>query len=71
MNRIPDSRKRIPRSVWLPTLLLCYLAGMSIYFGGDLIRNGEALRLIVVSLIVLALIAALYFFLKKKESRKK
>lgn len=44
---------------------------MSIYFGGDLIRNGEALRLIVVSLIELALIAALYFFLKKKESRKK
>ena len=41
--------------------MLCYLAGMSIYFGGDLIRNGEALRLI----------AALYFFLKKKESRKK
>ena len=71
MNRIPDSRKRIPRSVWLATLLLCYLAGMSIYFGGDLIRNGEALRLIVVSLIELALIAALYFFLKKKESRKK
>lgn len=44
---------------------------MSIYFGGELIRNGEALRLIVVSLIELALIAALYFFLKKKESRKK
>lgn len=44
---------------------------MSIYFGGDLIRNGEVLRLIVVSLIELALIAALYFFLKKKESRKK
>lgn len=51
--------------------MLCYLAGMSIYFGGDLIRNGEALRLIVVSLIELVLIAALYFFLKKKESRKK
>lgn len=44
---------------------------MSIYFGGDLIRNGEVIRLIVVSLIELALIAALYFFLKKKESRKK
>lgn len=42
---------------------------MSIYFGGELIRNGEALRLIVVSLIELVLIAALYFFLKKKESR--
>ena len=71
MNRIPDPRKRIPRSVWLPTLLLCYLAAMSIYFGGDLIRNGEVIRLIVVSLIELALIAALYFFLKKKESRNK
>lgn len=44
---------------------------MSIYFGGDLIRNGEVIRLIVVSLIELALIAALYFFLKKKESRNK
>lgn len=44
---------------------------MSIYFGGALIRNGEVIRLIVVSLIELALIAALYFFLKKKESRNK
>lgn len=44
---------------------------MSIYFGGDLIRNGEVIRLIVVSLIELALIAALYFFLKKKQSRNK
>lgn len=71
MNRIPDSRKRISRSVWLPTLLLCYLAAMSIYFGGDLIRNGETTRLIVVSAIELALIAVLYIFLKKKEARKK
>lgn len=42
---------------------------MSIYFGDDLIRNGEITRLIVVSLIELVLIAAIYFFLKKKEQR--
>lgn len=60
-------KRKIPRSQWLPALLLCYLAAMNIYFGGDLIRRGEIFRLVVVSVVELLLIAALYFFLKKRE----
>ena len=63
-------RRKIPRSQWLPALLLVYLLGMTIYFGRDLIRQGEIARLVTVFLLDLGIIALLYFFLKKRESKK-
>lgn len=61
--------KRIPRSTWLPTLLLIYLTGMTCWFATSLIKGGETVRLIVVVLAELVIIALLYFFLKKKEKQ--
>lgn len=61
--------KRIPRSTWLPTLLLIYLTGMTCWFAPSLIRGGETGRLIVVVLAELVILALLYFFLKKKEKQ--
>lgn len=61
--------QRIPRSVWLPTLLLMYLAAMTCWFAPALIRGGEVTRLIVVVVAELAIIALLYFFLKKREQQ--
>ncbi len=42
---------------------------MTLIFGTDLIRGGEWMRLICVSVIELALIAALHILLKKREER--
>ena len=33
-------RRRIPRSQWLPALMLIYLIAMTLYYGGDLIAQG-------------------------------
>lgn len=60
-------RKRLPRSTWLPTLLLLYLTAMTCWFAPSLIHNGEIVRLIVVVTAELAIIALLYRLLKKKE----
>lgn len=59
--------KKIPRSIWLPSLLLIYLLGMSGYHAKALIQAGETMRLVVVFLIEILIIVALYFFLRKRE----
>lgn len=61
--------QRIPRSTWLPTLLLLYLTAMTCRFAPALIRGGEIIRLVVVVTAELAIIALLYFFLKKREQQ--
>ncbi len=61
--------KRIPRSTWLPTLLLLYLTAMTCWFAPALIRGGEIIRLVVVVVAELAIIGLLYLFLKKREQQ--
>ncbi len=60
--------RKIPKSKWIPALLLIYLAVMIITFGKENISNGETVKFVVIILIVLLVIIALYFFLKKKEN---
>lgn len=71
-NNIPDSgRKKIKKSVWLPTLLLLYLAGMTIWFAPSLIEQGEIARLVIVTLIELAIIFTLRYLLRRREEKEK
>lgn len=65
-NTMQNNKPRIKKSVWLPTLLAIYLLGMTIYFGTDLINNGEIARLILVFLADALVIALLYFLLRKQ-----
>ncbi len=58
--------RKIPKSKWIPALLLIYLAIMIITFGKENISNGETVKFVVIILIELLVIIALYFFLKKK-----
>lgn len=67
--KIKRNGKKVPRSVWMPCLLLIYLFGMTAWFAPSLIANGEIVRLVVVFVTELAIIIALRIFLKKRESR--
>ena len=53
--------------IWLPTLLGLYFIFMTIYFGLDLLRSGEALRFWATIGAETAVLIALVFFLKKRE----
>lgn len=65
------NKKKLRRSVWMPILLLIYLAVMTTWFAPRLIAEGETARLIVVVLSELAIIYALRVFLVKKERQDK
>ena len=65
------NKKKLRRSVWMPILLLIYLAVMTTWFAPRLIPEGETVRLIVVVLSELAIIYALRVFLVKKERQDK
>lgn len=65
------NKKKLRRSVWMPILLLIYLAVMTTWFAPRLIDEGETVRLIVVVLSELAIIYALRVFLVKKERQDK
>lgn len=67
-NPLP-TMKKIRRSVWLPTLLAIYLIAMLCWFAPSLIAQGEITRLIVVSLIEIAIIVVLFLFLREREQR--
>ena len=67
---MPGNNKKLRKSIWLPGLLFIYLLAMTIIFGADLIRGGEWMRLISVSIIELAMIIVLHILLKKQEERK-
>ncbi len=66
---MPGNNKKLRKSIWLPGLLFIYLLAMTLIFGTGLIHGGEWMRLICVSVIELALIAALHILLKKREER--
>ena len=53
--------------IWLPTLLAIYFLGMTFYFGLDLLRQGEHMRFWLTVSAEVAVLAALIFFLKKRE----
>lgn len=61
---------KIPRSRWLPALLLVYLLAMTVYFGIDWIRAGDIARVVLVVCSELLIIALLHFFLKKREEQR-
>ena len=67
---MPVNNKKLRKSIWVPGLLFIYLLAMTIIFGADLIRGGEWMRLISVSVIELAMIIVLHILLKKQEERK-
>lgn len=60
-------RKKIRKSVWMPCLLLIYLAGMTVSFAPRLIADGETLRLVFVFVSELVVIILLRIFLVKRE----
>lgn len=66
--------QRIPKYKWLPVILFLYFAGMSIYFGKDLILSGQYLRFTIISVVEILVIIAVYFTQKgkyKAEQRRK
>jgi membrane protein implicated in regulation of membrane protease activity len=64
-----NNRKRLPKSVWLPVILLIYLIAMAVYYGPRLIAGGETLRFILISLVELAIIILLWYLLRRKERK--
>lgn len=60
-------KKKIPRSTWLPVLLLAYLAAMS-YIGRGELAAGNYLYYFGIIVITLVIIIALHFVLKKREN---
>ena len=62
-----NSRRKIPKSVWLPIVLTIYFLGMAIYFGPQLIKEGETTRFILVSIAEIAIIILVRLFYKRKE----
>lgn len=67
MTPQPRKHSKIRRSVWMPCLLLIYLAGMTTWFAPQLIANGEIARLVTVVVSELIIIALLRMFLVKRE----
>lgn len=55
------------RSVWLPLLLLIYGLGITVLFADDWIASGHTLRLWLTVAADIVIVAALWFFLRKKE----
>lgn len=62
-----QKRKPIKKSIWLPAVLTAYFLGMAIYFGPELIRNGETTRFITVSVIETAIIIGVHLFYRRRE----
>ena len=53
--------------IWLPTLIAVYFIFMTLYFGLDLLRSGETTRFWITVGSETAVLAALVFFLKRRE----
>ena len=53
--------------IWLPALLAAYFLFMTLHFGVDLLRSGETVRFWATVGSELAVLAALAFFLKRRE----
>ncbi len=66
-RQLKGKKKKVPRSVWMPALLLIYLFGMTLWFAPQLIANGEIARLVIVFCSEILIIVLLRFFLLKRE----
>lgn len=66
---LKGKRRKVPRSIWMPALLLIYLFGMTLWFAPKLIADGEVLRLIVVFVSEILIIILLRHFLVKREKQ--
>lgn len=53
--------------IWLPALLAIYFIGMTVYFGLDLLRQGESARFWLTVGAETVVLTALVFFLRKRE----
>ena len=67
MTPQPRKRNKLRKSVWMPCLLLIYLAGMTTWFAPQLIANGETARLVTVFISEIVIILLLRMFLVKRE----
>lgn len=59
--------RKIKKSIWLPCVLAIYFIGMAVFFGPQLIRDGETFRFILVSAVEIIVIIAVHYFYKRKE----
>ncbi len=66
-RQLKGKKKKVPRSVWMPALLLIYLFGMTLWFAPQLIANGEIARLVIVFCSEILIIVLLRYFLIKRE----
>ena len=62
-------KRKIPKYIWMPTLLAIYLIAMAAYFAPNLIAAGEWVRLISVTVVDAAIIVILFLFLRKIHRR--
>lgn len=53
--------------IWLPAILAVYFIFMTLNFGIDLLRSGNALRFWLTVSAEVAVLAALSFFLRKRD----
>lgn len=60
----------MPKSTWLPILLVAYLAFMA-YIGRGLLSQGQTAFYLALIAVTLAVIATLHFFLKKQERKRR
>lgn len=52
-------------------LIAVYAIGMAVYFGGDLLREGKALRFWVTLVVECIVIILAYFALKKRDEMRR
>ena len=55
------------RYIWLPALIAVYFLFMTFYYGLDLLREGASTQFWCTVAAELVILAALAFFLKKRE----
>lgn len=62
---------RKSKYIWLPLLLAVYFLFMTFNFGMDLLKSGESMRFWCTVGAELVVLAALSFFLKRREKLRK
>ncbi len=67
MNR----RGKLPKYIWLPSLLAIYFIVMMIVYVPELYRKGEISRILIVSSVEILVIGLTYVFYKKREKLNK
>lgn len=59
--------KRLPKYIWLPTLLAIYFIAMMIMFVPELYKKGEITRIVIVTSVEIIIIFLCYLFYKRRE----